>query len=100
MRHGMIRNPAFLTLLALGAMGCPDDPEPAGTGPDCKKGERPVDEPLPSDPTIAAPAPPAPAPASQLRGAGGGSVFVDEASHTAELPPAPMQRAGRPTTKR
>jgi hypothetical protein len=48
--HGMILNPALLALLALGAGGCPDDPEPA-----CKKGECPVNDPAPDDPSVGAP---------------------------------------------
>lgn len=96
-RHGMMRNPALLALLALSA-GCPDDPEPAGTGPDCKKGECPVDQPLPDDPPIATPAP-APAPMSRSVGSTwserrlrGGTDVIDEASHAAPVAaPAPHE---------
>lgn len=89
---GILRHPGLLTLLALGG-GCPDDPEPASTAPPCKSGDCPVDEPLPSDSTVAAPAPAPsePAPAERLRGAGVTTVHVDEASHR---PAAPLLDTG------
>ena len=50
-------NPGLLALLALGATGCPEEPEPAGTAPPCKDSGCPVDDPAPEDPSVAAPAP-------------------------------------------
>jgi len=79
-RLGMMLDPGLLTLLVLGAAGCPDDPEPASTSP-CKDGVCPVDEPAPLDTSIAAPPPAPPPPPAPLRGAST-TVHVDEASHT------------------
>lgn len=69
--HGMIRNPALLTLLALSVR---DEPAAA--------------EPVPDEPV---------APPAGLRGAGAEAVVVDEASHM--LPPAPPARI-IPTAKK
>jgi hypothetical protein len=57
-----VMHPGLLTLLALSAAGCPDEPEPAGTSaaPTCKPGECPVDQEPPSPPLET----PTPAPAT------------------------------------
>lgn len=82
---GIMRRPGLLALLALGAAGCPDDPEPAGTGPDCKKGECPVDQPQPDDPPATTLAPD-PSPMSRPVG----STWSDRVSDPP--PPASAQK--------
>jgi hypothetical protein len=98
----MHRHRLFISALAaLFTAGCPDDPEPAGTGPECKKGECPVDQPLPNDPPIATPAP---APMSRSVGStwserglrGGTDVVIDEASHGSAPVPSPTPREAVP----
>ena len=86
---GIMRRPGLLALLAFGAGGCPEDPEPASTAPPCKSGDCPVDVPAPDDPSIAATAP-----AEQLRGASVTTIHVDEASRR----PAPLVTGNTPSS--